>query len=49
MDTAGRTRAAERAELEGRMVPGADVIRRKEVGSLKVRSTIDDKEVMHEV
>ena len=48
LDAAGRPKADGRAELEGRIVPRADVIRRKQVGSAKARSMVDDKEVLHE-
>jgi hypothetical protein len=49
LDTAERPKADGRAELEGRMMPRPDVIRRKEVGNVKAPSMVDDKEVLHEV
>jgi hypothetical protein len=49
LDAAGRLGTGGKVELEGRMVPRDDKITRKQVGSAKTSSMVDDKEVMYEV
>lgn len=48
LDATGRPTSHGRVELDGRMVPRADVIRRKEVASATAQSVVDEKEVVHE-